>query len=523
MSDAPHKAFHPRGNPWLITGVVTLAPFMEVLDTTILTVTLPHIAGSMSSSFDEATWTLTSYLVANGMVVPLAGWLARLIGRKRYFLICIVTFTVLSFLCGIATSLEQLVILRLFQGLFGGGLQPCQQSILLDTFEPSQRARGFSLVAMSVIFAPIIGPTLGGWLTDSFSWRWVFLINVPIGIFAFIAVMRLVEDPPWVLNDRVLARDIDYVGLALIGVGLGAMQIVLDRGQQLDWFDSASIRVLTLVAVASLVGAVGWLLMVEKPIVNLRALGNRNFAVGSFTVFSIGAILYSSNALVPLFAQGWLGYTAFNAGLLMSPGATVMLVLIPLSAKYILPRVDTRLLLAFGFTALGGAAAFAANLPPDVDFWTLATFRALQTIGLAFLFVPNSTLSYSTMPRALNPDATALYSMFRNIGGSIGIAVTTSIVSGRIQAHRAYLVDHLTPLDPAFPGFLGRYETTLRTLGHAADQTHGLAMGLINKTLNLQSAVMAYSDVFALSAAACFIVVPMTLLFNAGVAGRARR
>lgn len=520
MSDAPHRAFHPRGSAWLITMVATMAPFMEVLDSTIVNVSLPHIAGSLSASYDEATWTLTSYLVANGMIVPVAGWLSRLLGRKRYFLICIASFTALSFLCGIATSLEQLVVFRLLQGLVGGGLQPCQQSIILDTFEPSQRGRGFSFVAVAVIFAPIIGPTLGGWITDSHSWRWVFLINVPIGVLAFVMVARLVEDPPWVISNRARARDIDYVGLALIAVGLGSMQLMLDRGQDMDWFNSAQIRILGVIAASTLLGAVIWLLLVDKPIVSLRALGDRNFAVGSVTVFCIGAILYSSNALIPLLAQTWFGYTALNSGLLMSPGAVLMVVLIPVAAKWVLPNVPTRLVLGFGFLALGGSAAFAANLTPDADFWTLASFRALQTIGLAFLFVPNSTLSYSTLPRSLNGDATALYSMFRNIGGSVGISLSTAVVSNRIQAHRGHLVTHLTPLEGPYQALTAQYEQTMRGLGIAGNQVHGMTMGLLDRTLNLQAAVLAYSDIFALSAVLAFGVVPLTLLFRPGVAGR---
>ena len=519
MSDEPHAAFHPRGSAWLITLVVTMAPFMEILDSTIVNVSLPHIAGSLSASIDEATWALTSYLVANAIILPMTGWLASTFGRKRLLMLSVVGFTASSFLCGLATSLDQLVLFRLLQGLVGGGLQPCQQSIILDTFEPAQRGRGFSFVAVAVIFAPIIGPVLGGWITDSHSWRWVFLINVPIGIFAFMAVAQLVEDPPWVINDRARARDIDYVGLSLIAVGLGSMQFMLDRGQTLDWFASAQIRWLALVAASTLIGAVIWLLLVDKPIVDLRALGDRNFAMGSLTVFAIGAVLYSSNALIPLLAQGWFGYTAWYAGLLMSPGAALMVLLIPVAAKWVLPNVPTRLVLGFGFFALGVSAAFAANLTPDADFWTLASFRALQTVGLAFLFVPNSTLAYSTLPRALNGDATALYSMFRNIGGSISISLATAVVSNRIQAHRGHLVTHLTPLEGPYLALQAQYEAAIRGMGIAGDQVHGMAMGLLDRTLNVQAAVLAYSDVFALSAVVAFAVVPLTLLFRPGVAG----
>jgi DHA2 family multidrug resistance protein len=522
-AEASHGAFHPRGSPWLIAFVVTMAPFMEILDSTIVNVSLPHIAGNLSASYDEATWTLTSYLVANGIIVPISGWLGRVIGRKRYFLLCIAAFTVCSFLCGMATSLGQLVVFRLLQGLFGGGLQPNQQSIILDTFEPSQRGRGFSIVAAAVIFAPIIGPILGGWITDSWSWRWVFLINVPIGAFAFIAVAQLVEDPPWVLSDRARLKDVDAVGLALIAVGLGALQVMLDRGEDKDWFGSAEIRLLALVAGTTLTGAVAWLLMTDKPVVNLRALKDRNFAVGSMVICGIGAILYSSNVLIPLLAQEWLGYTAFLSGLLMSPGAALMLVLIPLTARFVLPKVPTRLVIAFGFITLGVASAFAAQLTPDVDFWTLAEYRAVLTVGLAFLFVPNSTLAYSTLPRALNADATALYAMFRNISGSIGISVATALVADRLQTHRAHIVQHLTPFDAPYQSLEAGYVHTLRGLGWAADAAHGGAQGLINQTINHQAAIMAYIDVFAYSAVAAFCIVPLTLLFRSGVAGADKR
>ncbi|MEI7711466.1 MAG: DHA2 family efflux MFS transporter permease subunit, partial [Rhodospirillales bacterium] len=500
MSGAPHAAFHPRGPAWLITVCVTMAPFMEILDSTIVNVGLPHIAGNMSVSYDEATWTITSYLVANGIVVPVSGWLGRLFGRKRYFLMCIAAFTFMSFLCGVATSLDQLVIFRLLQGLFGGGLQPSQQSIILDTYEPAQRSKGFSFVAGAVIFAPILGPVLGGWITDAYSWRWMFLMNVPIGIFAFFAVLHLLEDPPWVIADRVRARDIDYVGLSLIAVGLGALQFMLDRGQDLDWFESAQIRILALVAGATILGAIIWLSLADNPIVSLRALGDRNFAVGAFCTFAIGALLYSSNAFIPLLAQGWFGYTALTSGWLMSPGAALMLVLIPASAKWILPNLPTRLVLGFGFFSMGTAAAYASHLTPDIDFWTLASFRAVQTVGFAFLFVPNSTLSYATMPRALHRDATALYSMFRNIGGAIGVSAGTALVSNRIQAHRGHLAIHLTPQEGPYPVLLAQYEHAIQGMGIAADRAHGMALGALDRMLNLQAAVLAYSDVYTVSA-----------------------
>ncbi len=524
MSADLHDAtWRPRGSVWLVAGAATLAPFMEILDTTIVNVSLPYIAGTLSASNDDATWTLTSYLVANGMVVPVAGWLGKLIGRKRYFLTCIAMFTVCSFLCGIATSLPQLVVFRLLQGLFGGGLQPSQQSVILDTFEPSQRGKAFSLVAIAVIFAPIIGPTLGGWITDNYSWRWVFLINVPVGIVAFISVLQLVEDPPWVQRDRARLRDIDYGGVGLIALGLGSLQIMLDRGEDLDWFSSPSIQLFGLLAAIGIIGGTAWLLMVDKPVVDLRCLKDRNFGVGVIMVSGIGAILYSSNVLIPVMAQQWFGYTALWAGLLLSPGAAVMILFIPIVARVVLPNVQTRYVIAFGFFALGCSSAFAYRLTPQIDFWTLAMFRAFQTVGLAFLFVPNSTLSYSTLPRSLNADAAALYSMFRNISGSVGISVIIALGVQREQTHRAYLANHLTPYDQGYQSLLSQDTQTLRSMGHTAQSAHDMAMGLINHTLDQQSAILSYMDLYAYTAVAAFCLVPLTLLFRAGIAGRPGR
>jgi DHA2 family multidrug resistance protein len=515
-------AWRPRASPWLITGAATLAPFMEVLDSTIVNVGVPHIAGSLSASYDDATWTLTSYLVANGVVMPVAGWISRVLGRKRYFMISIALFTLASFLCGIATSLPQLVLFRLLQGIFGGGMQPCQQAIVLDTFEPSQRSRGFSVVAFAVIFAPILGPVLGGWITDSYSWRWIFLINVPLGILALFSVSALIEDPPWVKRDRAHLSDIDSIGLGLVALGLGSLQFMLDRGEDADWFGSPMIRMFALLAGVGIAGAVCWLLLTDKPIVNLRALGDRNFAVGVVMIGVISALLYSSNLLIPSLAQQTLGYTALLAGMLLSPGAVVMVVLIPVVARYLLPNVQTRNLLAFGFLVLGAAFWWAQNLTPDIDFVTLAIFRAVQTAGLAFLFVPNSTLSYSTMPRHLNTDAAALYSMFRNIIGSIGIALGTAAVDHQQQAHRAYLVAHLSPLDRPYRELLAQMTQTLVGMGHSAAGATELARGMINEILTKQATLLAYIDVFQWCAVGAFLAVPLTFLFRASTAGGRR-
>jgi DHA2 family multidrug resistance protein len=514
-SSAPHGtlAWRPRANPWAIAVVVTLAAFMEILDTTIVNVSLPHIAGSMSVSYDDATWTLTSYLVANGIVLPISGWFGRLLGRKRYFLICIAAFTLFSFLCGMATSLAQLIVFRLFQGFFGGGLQPNQQSIILDTFEPSQRGRAFSVVAIATIFAPVIGPTLGGWITDNYTWRWVFLINVPVGLFAFFAVADLVEDPPWLKTESRKRQGIDYIGLALIALGIGSLQIMLDRGEDNDWFADPTIRLFGVCALAGLAGAAVWLSVARNPVVNLKVLRDRNFALGSFMIFMIGSILYSSAVLIPQLAQEQLGYTAMLAGLLLSPGAMLILFLIPIVSR-LLGLIQARLLVFFGFFSLGAALAYAHTLVPDIDYRTLALMRAAQTFGLAFLFVPNSALAYATLPRSGNADATALYVLFRNIAGSIGISLATAAETERTQARRAHLVDHLTPLDQPYLTLKSDLAHTLFSHGTPLAHASATADGLINMMLQNQAAILAYTDVFAVCAIAAFCVAPVALLFS---------
>ena len=514
-SDDPSKdaSWKPKANPWLIAVVVTSAAFMEILDTTIVNVSLPHIAGSVSASYDDATWALTSYLVANGIVLPISGFLGRVIGRKRYFMICIAMFTVSSFLCGTSTSLGELIVFRLMQGFFGGGLQPNQQSIILDTFEPAKRGQAFSVVAIAVIMAPIIGPTLGGYITDNYSWRWVFFINVPVGIVAFFAVAALVEDPPWVKRMRAKLIDFDYAGLGLIALGLGSLQIMLDRGEDDDWFSSPLIQVAAVFATIGILGAILWLLVAKKPIVNIRVYNNRNFAVGSVMIFAMGAVLYSGTVLLPQLAQQRLGYTATLAGLVLSPGAVLIILLIPVIGR-LMPYIQIRLFIAAGFLALGFAYMYAHGVTPDASFGTLALMRATQTLGLAFLFVPISTISYSTVPRSMNGDASSLYVMLRNVAGSIGISLATAGITERTQARQAYLAENLTPLNTNYTELLNRTAHTLIGMGRTAGQAAEQAQGLILQTLNLQAAILAYRDVFAYCAIAAFLIVPMTLLFD---------
>jgi DHA2 family multidrug resistance protein len=507
----------PAANPWAIALVVTLAAFMEVLDTTIVNVSLPYIAGSMSVSNDQSTWTLTSYLVANGIVLPISGWLSSLIGRKRYFLLCIGAFTLFSFLCGSATSLSELIVFRLLQGFFGGGLQPSQQAIILDTFPPAQRGRAFGVVAMAIIVAPVLGPTLGGWLTDHYNWRWIFFINVPIGLITLLGVARLVEDPPWLaaLERTRARRGIDYIGLGLIMLGFGALQVFMDRGEDADWFGSPFIVLMAGLAASSLIAASVWLWQAKAPVVKLRVLKDRNFAIGCLMIFATGLVLYASAVIVPLLAQTVLGYTSFLAGLLLAPGAALVIATIPIVIA-LMARVETRLIIAFGFFTLGAALIFSRALAPDIDFTTLLAMRSAQSFGLAFLFVPISTITFVTLPAADNADGTALFTMFRNLAGSIGIAAATALITERAQVHQAFLAPHLTALDAPFTALLNQRTASLLGQGMAPSSVHQQALGMIEQTLHTQASILGYIDVFGYAALAAFMVVPFAFLLRPG-------
>ncbi len=505
----------PKANPWLIALVVTMAAFMEILDTTIVNVALPHIAGALSSSNDEATWTLTSYLVANGIVLPISGFFANRLGRKRYFLICIAAFGLCSFLCGISASLPQLIVFRLAQGFFGGGLQPNQQSIILDTFPPAQRGAAFSITAVATIVAPVVGPVLGGWITDNYTWRWIFFINIPVSMLTFFAVSTLVEDPPWIANEP--KRQVDGIGLGLIALGLGCLQVVMDRGEDDDWFGSNFIVGMAILAAVGLVGAIVWLLSTKKPIVNLRVLADRNFALGSFTTFALFGIVYSSAVLIPQLAQEVLNYNSTLAGLVLSPGAVLVCFTIPIVQR-VMGFVPTKYIVAAGFLALGCGMTYSMFLVPYIDYDTLAKMRTAQSFGIALLFVPISTLAYITLPKELNGDAAALYTMFRNVSGSIGISAATAEVTERTQVRTAHLVTHLDAFNPNYTQLVQRYQQTLVSMGHAAETTMTTATGQVYQMLRTQAQVLAYSDVFMFCAIAAFAVTPVAFLFSGGTA-----
>ncbi len=508
-------AWKPKSNPWLIAIVVTIAAFMEVLDTTIVNVSLPHIAGNLSTSYDDASWALTSYLAANGIVLTISGWLGRVIGRKRYFMICIGMFTVCSFLCGVSANLPELIVFRLLQGFFGGGLQPNQQSIILDTFPPAKRGGAFAITAVATIVAPVLGPTLGGYITDNASWRWVFFLNVPIGIFALLAVSALVEDPPWAKRQ---SAPVDAIGLGLITLGLGCLEVALDRGEDDDWFGSPFICTMALLALIGIFGAICWLLTAKRPAVDLRVFGDANFAIGALAIGVVGVVLYSSAVLIPQFSQQVIGYTATLAGLVLTPGGMGIIVLIPF-VNLAMKRVQTRYVIAFGFFVMGVSLLYSAHLVPQVDFRQLVFYRMAQSASLAFLFVPISTIAYQTLPRRLNGDASALFSMFRNVFGAIGISASTSLVTQRTQAREANMVHWMTPFRQPFQNYMQTAEGVYRAAGRAPGAAHAAAQNQLYTQYLQQSSILAYNDCFILFSIVAFAVIPFCFLLKPSVSG----
>jgi MFS transporter, DHA2 family, multidrug resistance protein len=512
MSD-DRQRWRPKSNPWLVAIVVTLGAFMEVLDTTIVNVSLPHIAGSLSVSNDDATWALTTYLVANGIVLTISGSLSRRIGRKRYFLICVGVFTAASLGCGLSTSFTEILLFRAVQGFFGGGLQPTQQAIILDHFPPDKRQQAFSLTAIAIIIAPILGPVVGGYLTDTYSWHWIFLINIPIGVITLLGALNYVEDPPHLIEEKRTAPPFDYFGAFFIALALGCLEVGTDRGENLDWLGSGFVRVLFLASACGFLFGITYLLMARHPVVDLRVFKDRNFALGSLQIAIMGGVLYASAVLIPQFAQQQLGYTATWAGLVLAPGAVVLVMLIPVAGK-ILDRVPAKYVIASGGLALGGALLYSMELVPDLDFWHLAVLRAAQTAALALLFVPISTIAYSTLPPEKNGDAAALFSMSRNVFGGLGISISTALIEDHRQIRQSHLIDNLSPSHQPYEALLQQVQHALLNSGQSMEQAIHNAPGQVYEMLQTQVAVLAYNDVFLITACMAFVLVPAALLMS---------
>jgi len=506
-------AWRPAVNPWVIALAVTLATFMEVLDTSIANVALPHIAGSLSAGQDESTWVLTSYLVSNAIVLPLSGWLSSIIGRKNFYMGCVALFTISSFLCGLAPNLATLIICRILQGAGGGGLQPSEQAILADTFPPAKRGMAFAVYGMAVVTAPAIGPTLGGWITDNFSWRWIFFINIPVGILSILLTSRLIQDPPYFRRRKLGETKIDYTGLGFVALGLGALQVVLDKGQRDDWFESDFIVTLSLISAAALIFVIFWEWRHKDPIIDLHLFRDRTFGVSNLLMFMLGFALLGSTLLLPLFSQTLLGYTAKEAGLALMPGGFVIILLLPL-VGFLLSRYSPRWLLLLGLIVLSFSLFHMTGFDLDIDFRTVATARMVQAAGMAFLFVPINTAAYAFLPRDKNNAASGLMNLARNIGGSVGISVVTTMLDRRTQVHLTNLSSHLSPANPALQAMIQGASGALRAHGESAAGATQRAYALIQAVVFRQATMLAYVDCFWLLGVAILLMVPMVFLMK---------
>jgi DHA2 family multidrug resistance protein len=501
-------------NPWVIALTVTLATFMEVLDTSIANVALPHIAGNLSAGRDESTWVLTSYLVSNAIVLPLSGWLSGVFGRKRFYMSCVALFTVSSFLCGLAPSLGVLVLCRILQGAGGGGLQPSEQAILNDTFSLEKRGMAFAVYGLAVVVAPTIGPWLGGWITDNFSWRWIFYINVPVGIISLILTNFLVSDPPYMKKANIKAGfRIDYIGIGLISLGLGSMQIVLDKGQREDWLSSNFIRVFFVLMVFGIISGIIWELRQKEPVVDLRMLKDRNFAISTMAMFFLGFVLYASTVLIPQFLQELLGYTAQLAGMALSPGGAVIMCMMPI-VGILVSKVDTRILITFGCIVSASALFLMAGWDLQLDYGHAVRARMLQSFGLAFLFIPINVAAFAYVPREKSNMGTGIINLARNIGASVGIATVTTMLDRRTQFHQARLMEGVNDYSVSYHNMLNGLQTKLvaagSTVAHASVQAHGM----IYNTVQRQAVMLAFIDNFKMLGVVFFSIIPVLLLMR---------
>ena len=527
---APTTVWKPRANRWAVALTVTLATFMEVLDTSIANVALPHIAGGLGASQDEATWVLTSYLVANAVILPMSAYLTTFIGRKRFYMICVLLFGISSAMCGLAPSLPLLIFFRVLQGAGGGGLAPSEQAILADTFEPKDRGKAFAIYGIAVVCAPAIGPTLGGYITDNFDWRWIFFINVPIAIISLFLTNRIVEDPPHIVKEvkemQKKGLNLDFTGFILLAIGFGSLEFVLDKGQEDDWFGSRLITTFCVLCISSLILLVLWemrqIRIGHKPILDLTLFKRRNFAIAFTLMFVLGFCLFGSTVLIPQFVQSMLGYTAEQAGLVISPGGFGIILLMPL-VGFLVGKVDARFLVAYGFLSCSVALFTMLNLNLDVSYGYVAWLRVFQASGLAFLFVPISTISFAGVPPGKNNDVSGLTNLARNIGGSVGTAFLVTVLARRAQYHQHRLGDHLTPSSLPMQNeasLLSRYLHDHGGMAYNMMMGRGMAQGTFMRQLVLHATMLAYLDVIKCFAIAMGMMVPIVFLMTKVKGGR---
>jgi DHA2 family multidrug resistance protein len=493
---AEETRWRPKYNPWLIAVVVSMAAFMEVLDTSIANVALPYMAGNLGASNDESTWVLTSYLVSNAIVLPISGWLASTFGRKRFFMSCLVIFTLSSLLCGIAPSLGLLLVFRVMQGAGGGGLQPVAQAILADTFPPEKRGLAFALYGLTAILAPTIGPTLGGWITFNYSWRWIFFINLPVGLLALFLVFRLIEDPPYLSRLRAAGIKLDYIGIALLALGVGALQVLLDKGQEDDWFGSRFILTLAIVSGVCLVSLVIWEWFHKDPVIDVRLFKSFNYLSSNLMMFTLGILLFSSLVIMPQFLQTLLGYTAELAGLVLSGGAVILLIALPIVGQ-LTTKVQARYIIAFGWLCLAISMYYSTRrIDLLISFSSATWLRVAQVTGLGFLFVPITLVAYVGVPTEKSNSVAGMINFMRNIGSSVGTSMVTTVIARRTQFHQTTLVGHTTPGNPSFQNLINGLAQYLVHSGMSLHEAQTQSYARIYRALEAQAATLAYIDTF---------------------------
>lgn len=511
---SPERSAAGGHNPYLIAFVVSIATFMEVLDTTIANVALRHIAGGLAVGIDESTYVITSYLVANAIVLSISGWLATVIGRKRFYMICVAVFTLASLLCGLAWSLESLVFFRIVQGLGGGGMATSEQAILADSFPPAKRGQAFAIYGVAVVVAPVVGPTLGGWITDTYSWHWVFLINVPMGVLSLFLVGTLVSEPSGAEEERarLLQRGlrVDFIGFALVAIGLGSLEFVLDEGQRNDWFGSNMILGFAMLAAFCLLALIPWELTREEPIVDIRLLGRRQFGACFLVMLATGAILIATTQMLPQMLQTELNYTALLAGLALSPGGLVTMMMMPI-VGHLISVVQPKYLLVFGASVVAFSMWHLTGLTGDITYGYAALSRVMLGVGLPFLFLPVTTASYDGIPPDKTNQASALINVARNLGGSMGVALSQTMLAQRQQFHQNRLIEHTAPSDIGYQQTIDAMTHYFQAHGSNASDAAGQAIAWVGQTLQHQIDLLAYIDVFWSLSVLGLLMIPVAL------------
>ncbi|HDO35967.1 MAG TPA: DHA2 family efflux MFS transporter permease subunit [Nitrospirae bacterium] len=499
-------------NRWLVAMTVMLPTLIEIIDTSVVNVSLDHIRGTLSAGIDEATWAITAYLVSNAIIIPITGWLSRIFGRKNYLVASIVLFTASSFLCGSAWSLRSLIFFRIIQGIGGGGLQPLSQSILLEEFPPAQHGRAMAIFGIGIMFGPIVGPLLGGWITDNWSWRWIFYINVPIGILSIILTLFIIKDPPYM---KRMKMRIDYPGLIFLALGLGSLQFVLDKGQREDWFSSHIIVAFAVISVAALMVFVIVELLSKQPVVNLRLFKDRTFTTGNMLMFFAFFNLFASIVLLPIYLQTLMGYTAFLAGVVLGPGGLATMVALPIAGRLVEKRNPKVVLLA-GIFISGLATYMMSRFNLQAGFWTLVWPRVVLGVGMGFLFIPLTTLTLSHIPKEHMTEATAMYNLLRNIGGSVGVAFVTTTLARRAQFHQTRLAEHINPYSQPYRITAEHINSFLASRGIENVSPDRL----IHFELIRQSHMLAFNDAFLLVSLLMAAILPMVFLMKRNKAGK---